>query len=174
MYNCVLKNLILRFRFQDVEAFEMIFDEFKRNIYAYARKQKSEDVVGELTLFLIELLYKIDISRFKSDRNEDLRNYISVSLKNKYISLCREQTKEKTVIRDVYEEDLISYGSAEMHLDICEALECLTDRQRDIIICKYIYCLSDFQIGEFFKISRQAVNRLKNRALKELKEYYSM
>lgn len=174
MYNCVLRNLILSFRSQDVAAFELIFDEFKRIIYYYARKQKNEDIIGELTLFLIELLYKIDISRFKADRSEELRNYISVSLKNKYISFCRKQSKDNSVLREVYEEDLISYGSADMHIDICEALGCLTERQRDIIICKYIYCLSDFQIGEIFKISRQAVNRLKNRALKELKEYYSI
>ena len=60
-----------------------------------------------------------------------------------------------------------------MYLDICDALENLTERQKGVIICKYIYCLSDSQISEIFKISRQSVNKLKNRALNVLKEYYS-
>lgn len=174
MYNYVLKGLIESFRHQDVAAFEVIFEEFKKNIYYYARRQKNEDLIGELTLFLIELIYRIDIERFRDDKSDDMRKYISVSLKNKYISICRKQTAENTLFSDIYKEDLISGSNLEDSLDIWDALKCCTPRQREIIICKYIYCLSDFEISEIFKISRQAVNRLKNRGLKELKEYYSM
>ncbi len=174
MYNYVLKGLIENFRMQDMAAFEIIFDEFKSRIYSYARKQKNEDLIGELTLFLIELIYHMDIDKFCSDKSDGLERYILVSLKNKYISVCRKSTKEKAMFREAYESALISVDSAETMVDICEALSNLTERQRNIIICKYIYCLSDFQIAEIFKISRQAVNRLKNRGLKVLKEYYSM
>ncbi len=174
MYNYVLKGLVESFRMQDMAAFEVIFEEFKKSIYYYARKQKNEDIIGELTLFLIELIYRIDIERFSDDKSEDMRKYISVSIKNKYISICRKNASENAVLREAYENDLISDYSQERHLDICEALELLTPRQRDIIVCRYIYCLSDFEISQIFKISRQAVNRLRNRALKELKEYYSV
>ncbi|MBR4972998.1 MAG: sigma-70 family RNA polymerase sigma factor [Clostridia bacterium] len=174
MYNCVLKGLIENFRMQDMAAFEIIFDEFKSRIYSYARKQKSEDLIGELTLFLIELIYYMDVDKFCSDKSDGLERYILVCLKNKYISICRKKVKEKDMLKEAYDTDLISLDSAETRIDICEALSNLTERQRDIIICKYIYCLSDFQIAEIFKISRQAVNRLKNRGLKVLKEYYSM
>ncbi len=174
MYNYVLKGLIENFRMQDMAAFEIIFYEFKSRIYSYARKQKNEDLIGELTLFLIELINHMDIDRFCSDKSDGLERYISVSLKNKYISFCRKNAREKDMLRDPFESALISVDSAESRVDICEALSNLTERQRDIIICKYIYCLSDFQIAEIFKISRQAVNRLKNRGLNTLKEYYSM
>lgn len=159
---------------QDMSAFEIIYDEFKDRIYSYARKQKNEDLIGELTLFLIELIYHIDIDKFCSDKSEVLERYVLVSLKNKYISLCRKRTKENEMIREVCESALADIDSTEIRIDICEALGNLTQRQRDVIICKYIYCLSDFQISELLKISRQAVNRLKIRGLKVLKEYYSI
>lgn len=174
VYNYVLKNLIENFRRQDMAAFEIIYEEFKSRISFYARKQRNEDLIGELTLFLIELIYHIDIDKFCSDKSEGLERYILVSLKNEYISICRKSIKEKDFLRETYESALADVDSTEMRVDICEALGNLTKRQRDIIICKYIYCLSDFQIAEIFKISRQAVNRLKNRGLKVLKEYYSM
>lgn len=173
MYNRVLKNLILSFRRQDVGAFELIYDEFKNIIYYYARKQNNEDIVGELTLFLIELLYRINLGNFKSDISVDLRKYISVSLKNKYISILRKQMKDSLILRDVYEEDLIYNNPAPMYLDICDAFENLTERQKSVVVCKYIYCLSEKQISQMLNISRQAVNRLKNKALDVLKEYYS-
>lgn len=172
MYDHVLKNLIISFRKQDVGAFELIYDEFKDIIYYYARKQNNEDIVGELTLFLIELLYRINLNNFKSNTSVDIRKYISVSLKNKYIGILRKQMKECLIVREVYEEDLIYNNPAPMYLDICDALKKLTERQKSVIICKYIYCLSDSQISEIFKISRQSVNKLKNRALNVLKEYY--
>ena len=173
MYNRVLKNLILSFRRQDVGAFELIYDEFKNIIYYYARKQNNEDIVGELTLFLIELLYRINLGNFKSDISVDLRKYISVSLKNKYTSILRKQMKDSLILRDVYEEDLIYNNPAPMYLDICDAFENLTERQKSVVVCKYIYCLSEKQISQMLNISRQAVNRLKNKALDVLKEYYS-
>lgn len=172
MYNYVLKSLVSGFRQQDKESFEIIYDEFKPIINYYSRRQKDEDIIGELTLFLLELLYHIDLDRFDSDKSEDLRKYISVSLKNKYISLCRKKAKENVVLKDFCEEELIYESSAQMYIDINEAFEKLTERQKSIIVCKYIYCLSDSQISDMFKISRQAVNRLKNRALTVLKEYY--
>lgn len=174
MYNRVLKKLILSFRRQDVGAFELIYDEFKDIIYYYARKQNDEDIIGELTLFLIELLYKINLSNFKSDTTVDIRKYISVSLKNKYISILRKQTKDNIILRDVYEEDLIYNNPAPMYIDICDAFENLTERQKSVVVCKYIYCLSEKQISQMLNISRQAVNRLKNKALDVLKEYYSV
>ena len=172
MYNRVLKKLILSFRKQDVGAFELIYDEFKDIIYHYARRQNDEDIIGELTLFLIELLYRINLSNFKSDTTVDIRKYISVSLKNKYISILRKQTKDNLILHDVYEEDLIYNNPAPMYMDICDAFENLTERQKSVVVCKYIYCLSEKQISQMLNISRQAVNRLKNKALIVLKEYY--
>lgn len=174
MYNCTLKKLILSFRLQESGAFEMIYDEFKDLIYYYARKQRNEDIIGELTLSLIELLYRIDLNRFYSDKSEDIKKYITVAIKNKYISILRKQMKESIMLSDFPEEDFVYDSQMNMYVDMNEAFDGLTNRQKRIIICKYIYCLSDVQISEILKISRQAVNRLKNRAIKVLKEYYSM
>lgn len=48
----------------------------------------------------------------------------------------------------------------------------LTELQRKIILLKYIYGYSDQEIANRLKISRQAVNRAKNRGVKIIRENY--
>ena len=46
--------------------------------------------------------------------------------------------------------------------------------QRDVILLRYYKDYSDREISEKLKISRQAVNRAKNRGLKRLKELITL
>lgn len=48
-------------------------------------------------------------------------------------------------------------------------IDSLTKQQKYVIAMKFIYGLSENEIAEILKISRQAVNRTKNRALQKLK-----
>lgn len=171
MYNSLLKGLIEKFRKQDMNAFTLIYDEFKRLIYLYCGRLGDDDAVQEMTLFLIELLYGIELSRFKSDESDGLKRYIAVALKNKYIAIAKENQHYKSCCGELFEE-YAQNSLAPEQLLISEALECLTDKQRIIIVYKYIYCLSDCEISAITGISRQAVNRLKNRALHILKQFY--
>ena len=66
-------------------AFTLIFEEFKKLINFYGAKLCYEDAVPELTLFLIELLYEINLDRFPDDNQEDIHKYIAACIKNKYI-----------------------------------------------------------------------------------------
>lgn len=172
MENVLLKSLILKFRNQDMNAFAMIYDEFKRLIYKYAGKLCDDDAVQELTLFLIELLYSIDLSKFKGKNDDGLKRYIAVSLKHKYITVSKENDNYKKLCdrSEIYDN---SFSDTLENLSAKEALKCLSHKQKIIIIYKYFYCLSDSEIAGITGISRQAVNRLKNRALLLLKEYYS-
>ena len=137
----------------------------------YARKLNDDDSAQDLTLFLIELLYDIDLSKFT--KNDDgLQRYISVSLKNKYHALLKQKCKFKMQIETLKncENDFSDINS---NLSFKEALECLSERQRLIIVYKYIYCLTDCEIANALNISRQAVNRLKNRSFSILKGFYN-
>ncbi len=172
MKNSLLKCLIGKFRAQDMTAFSLIYDEFKRLIYLYSGRLCDDDSVQDLTLFLIELLYSIDISRFTSDNSDSLKRYIAVSLKNKYIALSKEGEQYKKMCGEFYDGLYFTQAPPKEEIELVEALECLTSRQKIIIIYKYIYCLSDSEISNRLGISRQAVNRLKNRALITLKQFY--
>ena len=172
MYNYLLIELIKKFQNQDMTAFTLIYDNYKRMIYYFSSKTRDEDTTQELTLFLLELLYEIDTSRFSADLSQSLNKYISVSLKNKYISISKEISKKVKEINQIYEKDISLAADFENNIFICEALNQLTLKQRLIIIYKYIYCFTDNEIAQKLNITRQSVNRLKNRALLILKSFY--
>lgn len=171
MYNYLLKGLIKDFRTQDVTAFEIIFEEFKGLISFYAKKINYEDAFGELSLFLLELLYSIDLSKFKKDKSDTLKRYIAVSIRNKYIALSKQFCEREKRELSFFDKDSYSFGFEGM-LDMLDALKHLSASQQNVLIYKYVYSLSDCQIAETLGITRQAVNRLKNRGLKALKDYF--
>ncbi len=173
MYNYLLKELIERFKKQEISAFEMIYEEFKGLMNYYARKLAYEDAIGELTLFLIELIYGVKLTKFSYDKTDSLHRYIAVAIRNKYIELSKKKSRENNFCLELYESD-IKQNSFIERIQVEEALQYLTERQRKIIVYKYIYGLSDCQIANMLSITRQSVNRLKNRGLKELKNYYGV
>lgn len=172
MHNSLLLSLIKKFKEQDMNAFTIIYDEFKKLILLYSTKIQDEDATQELTLFLIELLYNIDISKFKNDFSDSLKRYIAVSIRNKYISLSKQKVKYINQTSELFEDIFLTEQPFCEKLDIYRALSKLTYKQKTVIIYRYIYCYSDAEIAKLFSISIPAVNRLKNRALETLKEYY--
>ncbi len=172
MYNYLLKGLIKELRQQDMTAFEIIFEEFKGLISFYSKKLDYEDALGELTLFLLELLHSIDLSKFKKEKSDTLKRYIAVCVRNRYIALSKQFCERQKHELSLFEKDSESCGFEGM-LEILDALKYLKTSQRNVLIYKYAYSLSDCQIAEMLGITRQAVNRLKNRGLKALKDYFS-
>lgn len=173
MENCCLITLIEKFKGRDISAFPIIFGEFEGLIRIYTARLDGEDAFQELTVFLLELLYKINASAFKRDNSDTLKRYIAVSIRNKYIALSKQRD---IYLRTSYSliEDLTESGPDfwENHI-LKEALNGLPPKQRQVILYKYIYDYSDIETAAFLGITRQAVNRLKNRAMENLREYYS-
>lgn len=174
MCNLELKQLIEDFRHEDMTAFGFIYEEFKRFINLYSRRLDYEDATQELTIFLIELLYDIDLSKFPSSDSDGLMRYIAVSLRNKYIVLSKENYKYKSMSAEIYESEVFSCDTLDERLNIEEALKALTNRQRLVIIYKYIFDYSDAEISNILGISRQAVNQNKNRAFITLRKFYKL
>ncbi|MBP3600410.1 MAG: sigma-70 family RNA polymerase sigma factor [Clostridia bacterium] len=172
MNNAELLRLIEKFRKRDMLAFSAIYAEFERLIIFYSCKSGGEDYIQELTIFLIELLYSIKTEKFKKDGSLCLKKYIAVAIRNKYITLCREALKYESHLAQAEEKDFGYYSSAEERILIKDILKKLSPRQRMVIKYKYIYGYSDIELSCLLNISRQAVNRLKNRAITALKEYY--
>ena len=173
MYNYLLKGLIEDFKKQDMTAFEIIYEEFKGLIAFYSRKLNDADAFSELTLYFIEILYKIELSKFRKDKTDSLKRYIAVALRNRYIAISKKQSERHQNELNILENDSCCVGF-EALIETLDTLKYLTKSQRTIIIYKYIFSLSDFQIAEMLGTTRQAVNRLKNRALETLKKYYEL
>lgn len=171
MDNYLLKKMIIGFREGDMKAFAVIYDRFKGIINYYSRKIGDEDSYQELMIFLVETLYSIDLSRFPTDKNDNLNRYIAVSLRNKYIAISKKNQKDENMLLSLYENDSF-YSCNEDEIFIKDMLGSLSHKQRKIIIYRYIYGYSDAEISDILGISRQAVNRLKNRGLEALRNIY--
>lgn len=171
MDNSCLIELIKKFRNHETAAFSQIFSEFEKLIQCYASRLGGEDAFQELSVFLIELLSKINFSPFENE-GDSLKRYIAVCIRNKYIACSKENEKLKKNV-SVYFENCQKCGFEFLDKPtLMEAMGLLSKRQRDVLVYKYIYEYSDVEISMFLKISRQAVNRLKNRAIEKLREYY--
>jgi RNA polymerase sigma factor (sigma-70 family) len=143
------------------------------------------DCKQDLLLFLFELITNIDVSKFPADSSNGLNRYISVCLRNKYIELqnknrneynycflTKEETVEKRIIEKSYMQSDFQINiefEISKNLEMEEALNLLSPKQKNVIIFKYLYGFNDVEIGEMFNISRMAVNKLKNRAFETLK-----
>lgn len=154
-----------------MNAFTAIYEQYKKLILFYSSKVGDDDTLQELNIFLIELLYDIDISIFDDSSKNGIHKYIAVSLRNQYLKISRNKSDYAKLYCELYENE-IKCSLSEENLFIDEVLRNLSDRQRLIILYKYVYNYTDSEIAFMLSISRQAVNRLKNRALSVLREYY--
>lgn len=172
MENCCLIALIEKFKKRDMSSFLVIFSEFEKLIYFYAARLDGEDAFQELTAFLLELLYKIDVSAFKRNNSDNLKRYIAASIGYKYIALVKLRSRIVNASYNLFEDTISESFDFFENGILKDAISMLPPRQKQIIIYKYIYDYSDIEIAAHLKITRQAVNRLKNRAMENLRKYY--
>ena len=172
MKNILLKKYLTLFRNGEMEAFPVIYCEFEESILFYSKQSDSEDVRQELTLFLIELLYKLNPDSFSTDESDTLCRYISVALKHKYITLIKNKKIRKKHNLSFGEVTVSDGRCFEEEIDTYLMLHSLSKKQRKVIIYKYFLNFTDIEIAEMMGISRQAVNRIKNRGLEMLRFLY--
>ncbi len=169
MCNSMLLPHIKQFKKQDVSVFEIIFDEFEKLINFYSHQIKNEDAKSELVLFFIELLYSIDLSRFKADCSNELKKYIAVCIRNRYIAIPKNEQKLKSYNVELFENTISITEDFENKILVEQMLKLLTKKQRLVLIYRYKFGFSDREIANILNIKRQAVNQLKNRAFEILR-----
>jgi len=172
MENKSFIGLIERCQSRDMGAFNAIFSKYERLIGFYAGRSGGEDVFQELALFLLELIYKIPVSRFKGCSDKDIERYIAVCIRNKYIALSKAISQRKKESFFLFESNADTACDLLSAAALRDALASLPEKQQMVIKLKYLYGYSDSELSLHFSVTRQAVNRLKNRAMKNLREYY--
>lgn len=149
---------------------EEAYKSFEKLIDFYSRKLEYEDAVGELSLFFFELINGIDLNKFNTDNTDGLSRYIKTSLKHKYIALSKQRQAEEFLLCELNENTTGITVNFETKQKLKYLLSLLTQKQRTILYYRYFYLLSCAEIAKLLGISRQAVNRLENRAIKFLRE----
>ena len=123
---------------------------------------------SDLYIFLINLSKNINTEKYCKDNI--LRWTFIKSLKHKKIDLFR-----KNILKSIKYTELItditstSLNEFESIIEIKDLISLLSKKEQKIIIDKFFYNRPDVEIANELSISRQAVNKTKNKALKTLK-----
>ena len=151
--------------------FDLLYEAFGKLIRYYAKRLGTDDGQQELTLFFLELLHRLDTSRFPPDESSGLQKYIAVSLRNQYIALSKAAQLQREITAGYCEEISVCETDPDTRLVLAGALARLTGRQRQIVVYKYCCGYSIREIGERLHISRQAANQTLQRGLLIMRQY---
>lgn len=172
-------ELIVLARNNSVDDLQEILFMFKPLIKKLSRVLHYEEGETYLIIFFIELIKNIKLSSFAEKSDAIIVKYIHKSLLNKTFELSRRYSKMKFNFVE-FDENVLNmknnYQSKSVfEEDICffeYILKELSGIQRKVIFYKYLKGYSDREISVKLKISRQAVNKAKNRAFKKIKKDY--
>ncbi|AWH76413.1 glycosylating toxin sigma factor TcdR [Clostridioides difficile] len=172
-------ELIALVRNNSVDDLQEILFMFKPLIKKLSRVLHYEEGETDLIIFFIELIKNIKLSSFAEKSDAIIVKYIHKSLLNKTFELSRRYSKMKFNFVE-FDENVLNmknnYQSKSVfEEDICffeYILKELSGIQRKVILYKYLKGYSDREISVKLKISRQAVNKAKNRAFKKIKKDY--
>ncbi|MBE6804969.1 MAG: sigma-70 family RNA polymerase sigma factor [Ruminococcaceae bacterium] len=173
MCNREFIKLIEEYQNHKTENFNLIYNEFYKLLLLYGSRIGDSDATQELSVFLVELLFKIDISKFKKDDSEDIKKYIAVCLRNEYYAILKRKHSRLNLYCELNCDIPEAEDDIESELFIRQCLQQVNDTQRKILILRYLCDFSDSQIAEKLHISRQAVNKARNKGLETLKNFLS-
>ena len=171
--NMELYDLLNRARNNDKDALYEIIKDFEGTLKKLSNNLYYEEAETDLIIELLSLIRNIDIRKFKDSSHRQIAKYIHIHLRKRALNLLRNRKRELSFMEINY--DILvdtSKANVEDTVLISILIKSLPKKQRDIIIMKYIYELSEIDIAKILGISRQAVNRLKNRALNNLRKFF--
>lgn len=167
-----LNQLILKARTNDKKAMHKILQTFSAQMKSYSQKLAQEDTLQDLTVFLIELVYKLRKNIVTLQNEKILLAYLSRSLRHKYLNLAHKHTIHQITEINLTEDlNIQYYDHKEQEIFMNDLLKELTSKEKTILSLLYFYGFSIKEIAQFNNVTRQAVNQIKNRALRKLKKF---
>ena len=171
MENNMFKKLI-EYREGNNNSLLEIIEIFNPLISKYSRLLDKEDTRQDLIIHLIKVLTNIPIENKRVLKNKEIIGYIAKSIRNEYIKLSKKRDKIRLNEMELSLDIEISHEDCKTEFEILDMFKFLTKKEAYIMKLLYVYYLSVSEVADYMKISRQAVNQSKNRALKKIKELY--
>jgi len=160
------KGLIRRAKECDEAAWAEIYERHKQNIYRYiyyrvSNASLAEDLTQEVFLRALE---SIDSFAF---RGIGLSSWLYRIARNLVIDHYRRQPERAEL---PLEEGLLAAAEEDLgrQQELREALDCLTDEQREVVILRFVNGLSTAEVAQVLDKSEGAVKSLQHRALAAL------
>lgn len=176
----MLYDLISGAQNGDKDAMVKLIDRFQPLLKKYAAKLRYEDAYEDTVLFFIEFIKCFNLKSMNSLKDEVIVSYINTSIINFYNKKIQKliERKKEIVISDLTREQAY-------YTEVRLAKEDKTDifvewgfekklnqNEYRIIYMVYIEGYSVAEIVRTSNKSRQAVNQIKRRALKKLKNFF--
>lgn len=154
-----------------------ILERFSPLINKYSRKLNYDCANTDLVICLLKVINQMPITN-NATLNEEkyILGYINTSIKNTYITLSKKYSKKKLneVELDLNKISKIKSINFNENIDnkilVSMLLKKLPKYQRMIIKSIFFENISETELAKTLSISRQSVNRTKNRALNNLKK----
>ena len=171
MSNDIFKKVI-SYREGDNESLIKIIDIFNPLLNKYSRLLDGEDTKQDLIIHLISVVNKIKFDNKNLCEDNAIVGYIAKSIRNEYIRLSKKINK---ILLNELELNLdieIEYDGFNSEFEMLDTFKVLSGKEAYVMKLIYVYYLSVSEVSDYMKISRQAVNQAKNRALKKIKNIY--
>jgi len=154
-----------------------LIEQFNPLIAKYSRLLNTEDAFEEMRLVFIELIMELKLDKLRSHSDGVIVAYITKTIRTRYIDKNkRRELEDDTVYWDDLDEFLQRKLEPSNPLfsaeeDFIRAIPpgILNEKELDIITMVYLYGYSAAEIARAKEITRQAVNQIKLRALRKLK-----
>lgn len=176
----MLQELITDAQSGNKQSMEELILKFQPLIRKYAYKLNYEDSENDLILFFIELIRVFPKEILNAADEGKIISYIFVSIKNQYNHLIKDLIRRKNEIcLSQLSEEQNHFLESRLASDYEEPLErifsglstILLPSELRIIIQIYYLGYSAAEIAREGSYTRQAVNQLKQRALKKIREH---
>ena len=162
---------VKKYRDGESECLIEIITLFNPVLSKYSKLVDGEDTKQDLIIHLIKVLNNAKFYDEKLCEDKIIFSYILKSIRREYIRLSKNKNKISFNETELNLDMEVAYDGFENEFELMDMLKILSQREAYIIKLMYIYYLSASEIAEYMKISRQAVNQTKNRALKRLENY---
>lgn len=171
MSNEILKK-VMNYRKGDNESLLKIIEIFNPLLIKYSKLIDGEDTKQDLIMHLISVINKIKFDNKNLCEDKMIVGYVAKSIRNEYIRLSRKRNK---ILLNELELNLdieIEYDGFDSEFEMLDTFKVLSEKEAYIMKLIYVYYLSVSEVSDYMKISRQAVNQAKNRALNKIKNIY--
>lgn len=165
----------------DSEATLFMIEKFKLLLKKYAWRLHYEDAYEDLQLEFLTFLQKFDPDSLRNAEESGVVQYIVTSVQHSYYKLLQNKLAQNQhlTFSDLGEtsmhfvESLSSQPHDYVGLEIDSMQNILSPEEHAVIRAIYVEDKTIAQIARENHVSRQAINQMKKRAMKKLKNYYA-
>lgn len=159
-------------KFGDEGALVEIIDKFRPIIKKYSRKLKYETAETDLVIELIKIVRNMPINSMNLNEEREIISYIAASIKYQYYRLYRQNALSSYQLPL---NDYILFNCQQVDIDskifINQLVDKLSTKEKFIINSIFFYGYKEAELAKMLKITRQAINKIKNSALRKLLKY---